>query len=202
MQTVSDEPQTNLSGGPRLASRQGPERAGAVAAAGDEARPLPSATQIPDLEALVNAAVLEVFATMLRFQVLAVPCPSPQLNGQPMIVGAVGFNGVLNGVAYLHATEEFARAMTRLMLGPQEAELDAGELVDDTFGELTNMVVGHLKSRLADRGLSCALTIPTLIRGGHFKIRPLSTAERRIFCFRCDDNQLVAEVVLAPPQPL
>jgi chemotaxis protein CheX len=67
------------------------------------------------------------------------------------------------------------------------------------MGELTNMVVGHLKSRLSDRGHACVMTIPSIVRGTNFHIEPVSsTTIRRVCSFRSLEHQLVVEIMLRP----
>jgi chemotaxis protein CheX len=71
-------------------------------------------------------------------------------------------------------------------------------MVNDAVGEIANMVVGNLKSRLADRGLNCILTIPSIVRGNNFRIEPTSCTQRRICSYQCDGDQVVVEVLLKP----
>lgn len=152
---------------------------------------------IKDLEELVSAAVSEVFSTMLNFEVRLEPPGSPHLNGEMHIAGSVGFIGHITGVFYIYATGSFARRITCRMLGFAEHEIESNEIVHDTIGELTNMIVGHFKSRLSDRGFSCSLTIPSIVCGSNFSIEPISNTLRKVYSFRCDGNQqVVLEVIL------
>ena len=87
----------------------------------------------------------------------------------------------------------------------QPAEIDGEEMVNDSMGELGNIVVGHIKSRLCDRGMPCVLTIPSIVRGSQFTIEPTASATRMVLGFKCDDKEQVAiEVLIKPmdgPQP-
>lgn len=84
-------------------------------------------------------------------------------------------------------------------------DVDEDEMVNDSMGELGNMVLGHIKSRLCDRGLSCVLTIPSIIRGTQFSFEPVNNAARLVLGFRCDEkNQVAIEVLIKEtdgPQP-
>jgi chemotaxis protein CheX len=156
---------------------------------------------IEDLEKLIGSAALEVFSTMLSIDLS--PC-SPDVNaatGEIHIASSVGFIGKLTGVVYLYSTNSLARRLTRSLLGMAPTEAVGNEMVNDAMGELTNMVVGHLKSRLSDRGMPCVLTIPSIVRGNQFCIEPVSSTERRVFAFRCEAHQLVVEVLLKPCSP-
>ena len=152
---------------------------------------------IDDLEEMVRGAVTAVFSTMLNFQPTMLGSP-PETSEEGHIAGCVGFIGRLTGVVYIYATERFARLITSRMLGRAEDEIEGEEMVNDTMGELSNMVVGHLKSRLADRGMPCVLTIPSIVRGQQFNIEPVTSATRRVAVFGCGGHQFVVEVLVKP----
>jgi chemotaxis protein CheX len=149
---------------------------------------------IDDLDHLVSSAVSSVFGTMLNLPVVEEAEGAPMVTGEPHLAGSVGFIGIVTGVVFVYSTVSFAHKVTRGMLG---TEIITGEeIVNDAFGEITNMIVGHIKSRLADRGMTCVLTIPSILRGTNFTIEPTSSTRRRISAFRCGGNQLVVEVLL------
>ncbi len=156
---------------------------------------------IDDLEELLKAAVIEVFGTMIGLQVQPEPPNSPVATGGATIAGAVGFIGRLTGVVYIYAAAPFAVKLTEKLVGQSPNEIDGDEMVNDAMGELANMVVGHLKSRLCDRGHSCVMTIPSIVRGTNFQIEPVSSAIRRVLSFRSLEQQLVVEIMLRPESP-
>jgi chemotaxis protein CheX len=151
---------------------------------------------IEDLEHLVGSAVTEVMTTMMSFRVQPTPNTINFASGEGHVASAVGFIGKTTGVIYLYASDTFARQMTCRLLGLEDSDIDGDEMVNDAMGELANMVVGHIKSRLVDRGLACVLTIPSIIRGSSFSIEPVSSAERRVYFFDCDQSRLGVEVML------
>lgn len=151
---------------------------------------------IEDLEHLVGSAVTEVMTTMMSFRVHQTPSAINFTNGEGHIASAVGFIGKTTGVVYLYASDKFARQMTCRLLGLNDSDIEGDEMVNDAMGELANMVVGHIKSRLVDRGLACVLTIPSIIRGSSFSIEPVSSAERRVYFYDCDQSRLGVEVML------
>jgi chemotaxis protein CheX len=132
---------------------------------------------------------------MLNLPVHEESAPAPIGNAEPQVAGSVGLIGAVTGVIFVYSTVSFARRITRRMLG-HESAVTGEEMVNDAFGEMTNMIVGHIKSRLADRGAECVLTIPSIVRGSHFTVEPTSATRRRISTFRCDGNSLVVEVLL------
>lgn len=120
----------------------------------------------------MEGCLIEGFKTMLNLQAqrepagtaVAIANVEPQVAGS---VGSVGFIGRLTGVVHLYSTQTFARRMTSAMLGLADHAIEVNERVNergnergnDVIGGLSNMVVGHIKSQLSDRGMPCGLTI-------------------------------------------
>ena len=151
---------------------------------------------LQELEMHFNQAVQDVFSTMLRCQLQPACAAGWRMNGQPHVAGCVGFFGTLNGVVYLYASESFARRLASRLLNLTEAEISSDEIVHDAMGEITNMIVGPVKSRFADRGMPCVLTIPSIVRGTSFSIEPAGATDRHMFGYRCAEGELVAEVLI------
>ena len=152
---------------------------------------------IDDIDHLVSSAVASVFGTMLNLPVDEEPQSVSTPENEAQIAGSVGFIGVVTGVVFIYSTVTFARNVTRRLIG-SDMPITGEEMVNDAFGEITNMVVGHIKSRLGDRGMQCVLTIPSILRGSHFTIEPTSSTRRRISTFRCAGDYVVVEVLLKP----
>lgn len=156
---------------------------------------------IEDLEEIINLAITEVFKTMLGSEVEARPPDPGWLNGESHVAGCVGFIGTITGVVYIYLSEPFSRTVTAQMVGIDVDEVDSDEMVNDAMGEISNMVVGQLKAKLCDRGISCVLTIPSIVRGSHFSIETIKNTERKIQCFASLDGQkLLVETLLKPSE--
>lgn len=154
---------------------------------------------IQDMDELVKCAVTEVFDTMMNMKATEVPVESiNRNNGHGHIAGCVGFIGRLSGVVYIHSSDTFARTITGTLLGLSDAEIESQEMVNDAMGEMANMIVGHMKSRLADRGMSCVLTIPSVVRGSSFSIEAVSSTKGRLYAFSCPSDHLLVEVLVKP----
>ena len=152
--------------------------------------------RIAQMEELTAEAVGNVFQCMLSMEVAMEP-PMPLADeGQGQIVGSVGFVGKATGIIYLNAGVHFAKVITSRMLGIPEAEIDEGEMVSDAFGELCNMVVGRVKSRLCDKGWSCTLTIPSIVRGQRMTVENSPQVEKKIIGFRSGDYHLLVDLLL------
>ena len=153
---------------------------------------------IADLEELVASAVTAIFSTMLGMNMRPVPLESGFANGETHIAGAVGFVGRLSGVVYVFTTVSFARRITATLLGLEEAEIKEDEMINDAMGEMANMLVGHIKSRITDRGMPCVLTIPSVVRGSNFSVEATTSTEGHIFSFNTGQDRIFVQFLLKP----
>ena len=151
------------------------------------------------VQELTRAAVREVFQEMLTLEMAddASTPLAPEAAGQ--IVTSVGFVGGATGVIHLNSGIHFAKIITGRMLGLEEAEVE-DDMLNDAFAELGNVVVGWVKSHLSDRGWSCALTIPSLLRGHQLSVEDIADATRGILGFRTGDHRLLVEMFVRNPK--
>lgn len=122
----------------------------------------------PLIAEVVESTVLSVFDTMAGATGQAVG-RSTEISDIAVdgVGGSVGFAGAVSGVVYLLTTEPFLRKVTGGMLGSDTVQADE---MKDVMGELTNMVAGGVKNRLAQLGFDSSLTIPTFIRAEKSRI--------------------------------
>lgn len=156
---------------------------------------------IDELELMLKTAVSEVFRKMLGTEVRSIPINTDAMSAEAHLASAVGFIGDMTGVVYVYASSTHASRMTSVMLEMGESEVQGDEMVNDAMGELANMIVGSVKAALVEKGKSCVLTIPSIVRGSNISIEAISTATRRVLCFQCGDSQkLVVELMIKPPE--
>ncbi len=160
---------------------------------------------IPDhvVQDSLDLAVAEVFSTMLNETSTPAEIETTSNNldlSGPHVVGTVGFIGEPKGLIYLYFETAFAEYCAGRMLDMSlEEVIECGdEVVNDVIGEITNMTVGTFKNKLADRGMPCRLTIPSIMRGSHLKIEPIHSANRKVFRFDIGGQRLTADVLLQP----
>ena len=91
--------------------------------------------------------------------------------------------------------ESLAIEAASIMVGLSSDELD-DDMVNDVIAELSNMVVGFVKSQLCDAGLTCVLTVPSVVRGDHMKVQKVSQSEKRSTLMSCGSHILSFEIVL------
>jgi chemotaxis protein CheX len=152
-----------------------------------------------NLDELVQQAVVDVFGQAFSLPATPEESGTLVLNGEPHVAGAVGFIGDMTGVVYIYCTARLARKVASVTMGMEESSPEVDDMVNDTVGEIANMVVGNVKAKLFERGVQTVLTIPSIVRGSNFVIECVSNTERAVRSFRTVDNQqIVTEVLLKP----
>lgn len=134
------------------------------------------------MKSVVSKSVIDVFRTMAAMKLEEVdPFTCKELAGE-QVVGAVGFVGAVTGMVYIHVPLAFARSITASIL--RQKTVEDGEEVNDVMGELSNMIGGKLKSFLAVSGFPCALSAPSITRGGNLRIESAREGSRQHLVFR------------------
>ncbi|MGA2960123.1 MAG: chemotaxis protein CheX [Candidatus Korobacteraceae bacterium] len=128
----------------------------------------------------------EVFAMMVGTKLFR--CPDPQPMIVPEFTAMVGMAGAICGVFTIRCSEYAASAIAAKMLGISIEE--ASQEKWDAMGEVCNMVAGSFKSKLADGGQNCMLSVPTVITGADYKLRSLADEESIEVCLQFDDEPL------------
>ncbi len=142
---------------------------------------------------MLRESVISVFNTMLKTKIAAARNPQPPAD--MLVVGSIGFVGEANGMVYIRIASPFAKTLASRMLALPEDALDDG-MVNDVVGEVSNMIVGSVKSQLCDSGSPCALTIPSIVRGDRFCIERTSSADRTLLNFESEDEAVLVELLM------
>ena len=110
------------------------------------------------------AAAAEVFETMIFMDIresLAQDCPP---KGSTLL-GSITFTGDIEGCLGICCSVPCAKAIAQNMLGLAETD-ELGEAeITDAIGEVVNMVMGSVKSRIQGKVGSLNVSIPTVVRG-------------------------------------
>ena len=90
--------------------------------------------------------------------------------------GTVAFAGKTSGLVVFYSTLEGAQAITASMVGIEPASVN-GEL-SDAIGELTNMIAGSFRARMASvLGETWAISVPTVTVGSDFYTKYVSDVQ-------------------------
>jgi len=111
----------------------------------------------------------EVFEMMIGVPLRHCPAGSALEAGEYTAV--IGLAGPITGVFAIRCNEKTAIGIARGMLGVGEDE--ARHEVWDALGEVCNMVIGNFKAKTGGAGANSMLSVPTVIQGHDYRVRPL-----------------------------
>lgn len=139
------------------------------------------------------AAAINVLKTMANIE----PKPGkPFLRKEELALGDVsaiiGITGAAQGSMALTFTESCIKAIVSNLFGSEVTELD-GE-VKDAVGELTNMICGDARRRLAEDGIGLQAGIPTIVAGKGHNITHINSGPRLAVPFETPNGKFVVEV--------
>ena len=144
----------------------------------------------------LTAATCDVFKTMVFQEVEAAsPITGDALRPRANVVGTVAFAGKTSGLVVFYSTMDAAQAITASMLGIEPASVN-GEL-HDAIGELTNMIAGSFRTRMAHaKGEAWAISVPTVTVGSDFYTKYVSDVQRVLCPFRMNKSELFVELIV------
>jgi chemotaxis protein CheX len=142
-------------------------------------------------------SVTAVFSTMLtgsiEFEQMTLENATPEVTDH--VVSFIGIAGTWTGTGSLTCSPNAACRVCSQML---MADFDSvTEEVLDAVAELTNMIIGNLKSDLERHLGPLGLSIPTVIFGRNFKTK-CTNAEWIVARFRWDNDDVLLRVSLRP----
>ena len=148
------------------------------------------------LAELTTTAATSAFSTMADCALTAQPADALALNGERCVTSSVRYSGPVSGVLHLHAPGGLARRVSATLMAEDHPDQVPDELVADTIGEFTNMVIAKIQSRLTDSGVPCVITPPSLEWHAHFTRQGTPGPGCRTLPFACKHGQLVIELIL------
>jgi chemotaxis protein CheX len=152
-----------------------------------------------DLVAAMKAATVEVFSTMLGMEAIAGEIltehtvSASNVSGVVSIVGIAGVWAGTGGVACSGALA--CRLSSQFLMTEYESVNDD---VLDAVGEITNMIIGNVKTALEERLGPMGLSTPTVIFGRNFQTRSARTHEWTMIPFECGSDRIFVQMCISP----
>jgi chemotaxis protein CheX len=148
----------------------------------------------------IDHACRQVFSTMMGVGLepgeVSMEAAPPDANDG--VVSLIGLAGTWTGTGSVGCSPALAcRICSQLLMTDVQA---VNEEVLDAVAELTNMIVGSVKTDLEQHLGPLGLTIPTVVYGRNFKMRSTRTTEWTTLRFLWEDEPLRIRVSLAPTQ--
>lgn len=148
--------------------------------------------QVPreEIVAAVTQATQDVFSMMLGLPAV-VQEPRDESVNHPNIDGVVALVGVAGnwtGSGRLSCSSHLAAKLAGALLGsPCDA---VNEDVLDAVAEVSNMIIGNVKTTFEDRLGSLALSIPTVVFGRNYQTRCTGVRNWTVIPFECEGEVL------------
>ena len=122
--------------------------------------------------ATLDQSVEEVLALMLGVPVSVAENTTAADSHSASLTAVIGLAGALSGAYTVLVPSEAAMQMT----GIEITTVD--ETVIDGLGEITNMLAGAWKSRIASLNSACLLSVPTVVTGTQYEVHKRTSAFR------------------------
>jgi chemotaxis protein CheX len=148
----------------------------------------------------IRSSATNVFSTMLGVELgvgrVSIVSTSPEPNDG--VVSFIGVAGTWAGTGSLSCSPRMAcRICSQLLMSESTA---VNEDVLDAVAELTNMIIGSVKTELESHLGPLGLSIPTVVFGRNFKTRSAGTTEWMSATFDWEGDDLLVKMCLAPTE--
>jgi len=144
-------------------------------------------------EVLIESAK-EVFETMVFMDLTEATEPDQNVEGWALL-GTITFQGSLEGCLAICCGTACAQAIATNMLGIDTNEKLTEEDTCDAIGEIANMIMGSVKSRLLENVGNLEVSIPSVI-SGHELRNSLGEGAEKISVKVNIEDEYVAELSL------
>jgi len=143
-------------------------------------------------------ALVKTFQTMLNLRLESCdPNAVTELQGQH-VLGTIGFSGRAAGLVYLRLSAPSASEVAGRILGLEPGHIADPSEINDTIGELLNIITGNFKSNLCDAGLDCRLEPPLVKQTADFSTPKLPGSSLERMTFRAQQILLFVDVRVNP----
>ncbi len=159
--------------------------------------PVPTISQ-DELVDAIRTATNEVFTTMLNLSVTAGEVFVEKEEAVPSsgVVSLIGLAGSWVGSGSLACAAGCAAKIASALLMTPYTAID--EDVLDAVAEVTNMIIGNVKTALESRLGAMGLSTPTVIYGRNFQTRSSGNQKWTVVPFSMGEERLCVQICIAP----
>jgi len=116
------------------------------------------------LKDVLLAGAKEVFETMIFIDIAECCEPDRKPEGEKLL-GSITFKNSIKGCLVICCSIPCAKGIAINMLGMEPTAEISKEEICDALGEVTNMIMGSIKSRIHDSIGDIQVSIPTVVSG-------------------------------------
>lgn len=148
--------------------------------------------------AMIRQATRDVFGTMLGIELqdhqeyVGASAPGPSEG----VLAIVGLAGTWAGSGTFSCSAAMAQHISGALLMQEFSAIDDDVL--DAIGEVTNMVLGNVKTALEEEVGPMGLSIPTVIYGRNFTTRSVGKTQWTVVPFLCQGEIVEVHLCLEP----
>ena len=147
------------------------------------------------LIAAVKASTTEVFKTMLGMEMKAGEIyHTGAQEPNEGVVSLIGLAGPWMGTGSIRCSPRTACSLSGALMMSEYSTVD--EEVFDAIAEITNMVIGNVKTALEEHVGPMGLSIPTVIYGRNFSTKSAGTNNWTVVPFTCGEDSISVHVYL------
>ncbi len=149
-----------------------------------------------DIVAAIKMATTRVFSTMLQMEIIAGELRTEKA-GLPAsgVVSLISLTGNWAGIGSLSCSADLACKLSSQFLTGEFTSVN--EEVLDAIAEVTNMIIGNIKTMLETRVGNMGLGTPTVISGNNFATHSARVRAWTVVPFACADQHLEVRMCLA-----
>jgi chemotaxis protein CheX len=148
----------------------------------------------------IRRSAAEVFSTMLGVELgsgeASLENGSPGANDG--VMSFIGLAGGWAGTGSLNCSPQMACRVCSQMLMCESTAVD--EDVLDAVAELTNMIIGSVKTNLEQHLGPLGLSIPTVVFGRNFKTKSAGSTEWIVVRFAWEGENMLVKMCMAPSE--
>ncbi len=145
-------------------------------------------------ETIIESAK-EVFETMIFMDLTEATEPDQHIEEGEVLLSSITFKGNIEGCLGICCSTSCAQAIAINMLGIDTADELTEEDTYDAIGEIANMVMGSIKSRLLEKVDNLEVSIPFVVSGRELKNNLGEKTEKIMVKVNIED-EYVAELSL------
>jgi chemotaxis protein CheX len=151
-----------------------------------------------ELVQAIRSATGEVFTTMLNLNLMPGEVFVEKEEAVPSsgVVSLIGLAGSWVGSGSLACSAGCAANIASALLMTPYTAID--EDVLDAVAEVTNMIIGNVKTALESRLGAMGLSTPTVIYGRNFQTRSSGNQEWTVVPFALGEHQMFIQMCIAP----
>jgi len=154
----------------------------------------------PDLSRIGERALTEVLSTLLKLPASPQPFAAQQLQSQApdQLAATVLLSGNgLSGSVHVQLPPAFVARAVKHLTGLDGPEQEA--MLEDTAGEIANMVAGRVAANLAAQGYPCGLSTPSVFRVATAPVETRPGINQGRSDLVCDGHRLSVEIQCCHP---